>query len=80
METTPIRVDPVSQLALRADTPIVDTRISERLTSNAVQDECKNISGPLIIRTLAWFQNPLAKHYRYFAHHKGDFIRMVYIE
>ena len=79
-DTIQIKVDPISQLALRADTRIIDTRVSERFTSHAVQDECQNISGPLIIRTLAWFQNPLSKYYRYIAHHKGDFIRMVYIE
>ena len=55
-----IKVDPVSQLALSEHTPIIDTRISERLTSLAVQDECKNTAGLLIIRQPAWVQNASA--------------------
>lgn len=78
MDTTLIKGDPVFQLAHRADVTVKDARISERLTSFAVQDEHKNINGPLIIRIPLLVQNPLGKYYRYFAHHKSDLIRMTY--
>lgn len=37
-----------------------------------------NINGPSLIRTPDWLENPLGRYYLYFAHHKGEFIRLAY--
>lgn len=37
-----------------------------------------NINGPSMIRTPEWLPNPLGRFYLYFAHHKGDCIRLAY--
>jgi hypothetical protein len=37
-----------------------------------------NINGPSVIRVPAWISNPLGRYYLYFAHHKGDHIRLAY--
>lgn len=39
-----------------------------------------NINGPSIIRVPAWVKQPLGRYYLYFAHHKGQFIRMAYAD
>ena len=39
-----------------------------------------NINGPSIIRVPAWIQHPLGRYYLYFAHHKGDHIRLAYAD
>lgn len=38
----------------------------------------ENINGPSIIKVPGWVKNPLGKYYMYFAHHKGNFIRLAY--
>jgi hypothetical protein len=37
-----------------------------------------NINGPSLIRTPDWVQHPLGRYYLYFAHHRGNFIRLLY--
>jgi hypothetical protein len=37
-----------------------------------------NVNGPSIIRVPSWVQRPLGRYYLYFAHHKGDHIRLAY--
>ncbi len=37
-----------------------------------------NINGPSLVRVPDWVENPLGRYYLYFAHHKGDHIRMAY--
>jgi hypothetical protein len=39
-----------------------------------------NINGPSIIRAPDWLPSPLGKYYMYFAHHRGDFIRLAYAD
>lgn len=39
-----------------------------------------NINGPAVIRVPAWVEHPLGRYYLYFAHHKGDHIRMAYAD
>ena len=39
-----------------------------------------NINGPSVIPVPAWIQHPLGRYYLYFAHHKGDHIRMAYAD
>lgn len=40
----------------------------------------ENINGPSLIRVPPWVVNPLGKYYLYFAHHRGDFIRLAYAD
>jgi len=40
----------------------------------------ENINGPSIIRVPQWIKEPLGKYYMYFAHHKGNFIRLAYAD
>ena len=37
-----------------------------------------NVNGPSVIRVPSWIPHPLGRYYMYFAHHKGDHIRMAY--
>lgn len=37
-----------------------------------------NVNGPSLIRAPEWVARPLGRYYLYFAHHKGDHIRMAY--
>ena len=39
-----------------------------------------NINGPSLIQAPLWLENPLAKYYLYFAHHKGSYIRLAYAD
>ena len=39
-----------------------------------------NINGPAVIRVPAWIEHPLGRYYLYFAHHKGDHIRLAYAD
>jgi hypothetical protein len=39
-----------------------------------------NINGPSVIRVPAWIRNPMGRYYLYFAHHKGDHIRLAYAD
>jgi hypothetical protein len=37
-----------------------------------------NVNGPSVIRVPHWIKHPLGRYYMYFAHHKGDHIRLAY--
>jgi hypothetical protein len=39
-----------------------------------------NVNGPSIIRVPSWVQRPLGRYYLYFAHHKGQHIRLAYAD
>ena len=39
-----------------------------------------NINGPSLVRVPDWLPNPLGKYYLYFAHHKGEYIRLAYAD
>jgi len=39
-----------------------------------------NINGPSLIRVPEWLPNPLGRYYLYFAHHKGQYIRLAYAD
>jgi len=39
-----------------------------------------NINGPSLIKAPDWLPHRLGKYYLYFAHHKGNFIRLAYAE
>ncbi len=40
----------------------------------------ENINGPSVVRAPSWLANPLGAYYMYFAHHRGDCIRLAYAE
>jgi len=39
-----------------------------------------NVNGPTVIRVPKWVEHPLGRYYMYFAHHKGDHIRLAYCD
>ena len=39
-----------------------------------------NLNGPSIIRVPPWIEKPLGRYYMYFAHHKGQHIRLAYAD
>lgn len=40
----------------------------------------ENITGSSLIRVPRWVRNPLGKYYLYFAHHRGQYIRLAYAD
>ncbi len=40
----------------------------------------ENINGPCLVRVPDWVPNPLGRYYCYFAHHKGETIRLAYAD
>jgi hypothetical protein len=61
--------------------------VAARLAGNPIIRPCmlpgssgENINGPSLIRVPPWLPNPLGKYYLYFAHHKGEYIRMAYAD
>jgi hypothetical protein len=40
----------------------------------------ENINGPSLIRVPDWLPNPLGRYYLYFAHHRGEYIRLAYAD
>jgi hypothetical protein len=59
---------------------VTATRIRENplLTVNSSSSIGDNLNGPSVIRVPGWVQRPLGRYYMYFAHHKGQFIRLAY--
>lgn len=39
-----------------------------------------NVNGPSIIRVPPWVKKPLGRYYMYFAHHKGQYIRLAFAD
>jgi len=39
-----------------------------------------NIDGPSVIKAPPWLKMPLGKYYMYFAHHRGEYIRLAYAD
>jgi hypothetical protein len=39
-----------------------------------------NLNGPSVIRVPPWINKPLGRYYMYFAHHKGQYIRLAYAD
>jgi hypothetical protein len=57
---------------------IIKTNMSPRLEEEAAKFGYENINGPSVIRAPSWIRKPLGKYYMYFAHHKGNHIRMAF--
>lgn len=54
------------------DRPIIGPELSERIGTN--------INGPSLIAVPDWIENPLGRYYLYFAHHRGDHIRLAHAD
>jgi hypothetical protein len=54
------------------ENPIIHPGMGARLGTN--------INGPSLVRVPDWVENPLGRYYLYFAHHKGDHIRLAYAD
>ena len=52
--------------------PIITPHMDDRMGSN--------INGPSLIRVPDWLPDPLGRYYLYFAHHKGQYIRLAYAD
>ncbi len=60
--------------------PIVRPGMDARMNEEARHYGYVNINGPSLIRVPSWVKNPLGKYYLYFAHHKGEYIRLAYAD
>jgi hypothetical protein len=60
--------------------PIISAGMDQRLREEAEDYGYININGPSLIRAPEWVSNPLGKYYLYFAHHKGEYIRLAYAD
>jgi len=61
-----------------AQNPIIHHEMEAGLTKDSHREGYVNINSPCVIRVPGWVNNPLGKYYLYFAHHKGDHIRLAY--
>lgn len=52
--------------------PIIGPGVDARVGSN--------INGPSLVRVPEWVREPLGAYYLYFAHHKGQYIRMAFAD
>lgn len=55
-----------------AENPIIYAGLSDTMGNK--------INGPSLIQVPEWIEDPLGKYYLYFAHHKGNFIRLAYAD
>jgi hypothetical protein len=55
-----------------AGNPIISPNMDARMGAN--------INGPSLIRVPDWLPNAMGRYYLYFAHHKGDYIRLAYAD
>lgn len=60
--------------------PLIHADLHESLQAQADDDDYVNISWPTLLRVPDWVENPLGKYYLYFAHHKGDHMRLAYAD
>ena len=63
-----------------SDRPIIHSESSQSLIDETAKFGYTNINGPSIIRVPDWVENSLGQYYLYFAHHKGENIRMAYTD
>ena len=60
--------------------PIIYHAMDDSLIDEVRQYGYVNINGPSMIKVPPWVKNPLGKFYLYFAHHKGDYIKLAYAD
>jgi len=62
------------------DNPIIHHDMDASLLEEVRQYGYVNINGPSMIKVPPWVKKPLGKFYLYFAHHKGDYIKLAYAD
>lgn len=60
--------------------PIIHHDMDASLLEEVGQYGYVNINGPSMIKVPPWVKKPLGKLYLYFAHHKGDYIKLAYAD
>ena len=60
--------------------PILADKMDDSLMRETTRYGYININGPSVISVPSWVKNPLGKYYMYFAHHKGEYIRLAYAD
>ncbi len=60
------------------DAPIIQPGMDARLEEEEREHGYANVNGPSLIAAPPWIEKPLGKYYLYFAHHKGEYIRLAY--
>ena len=73
-------VQPGFEVQRMSGNPAVSSDLNPRLQAENSEGGYVNINGPSVIRVPDWVENPLGSYYLYFAHHKGDYIRMAYAD
>lgn len=66
-----------------SDMPLVRTENNPVIYADmpGLEDELgENINGPSVIKVPSWIKDPLGKYYMYFAHHRGQYIRLAYAD
>ena len=63
-----------------AGNPIIRHTMDPRLVEEAQAYGYVNVNGPSLIRVPPWIEHPLGRYYLYFAHHKGEYIRLAYAD
>jgi len=54
------------------ENPLITLHMSSTIGDNA--------NGPSVIHVPNWVEHPMGRYYMYFAHHKGQFIRLAYAD
>ncbi len=65
-------------VAAAADVKAIRLKQNPLITVDTSASLGDDVNGPTVIRVPAWVQQPLGRYYLYFAHHKGEFIRLAY--
>jgi hypothetical protein len=73
-------VQPYFELERFAGNPIIFSDMHPRLSAEQSEGGYANINGPSVLRVPEWVEKPLGKYYLYFAHHKGNQIRLAYAD
>jgi hypothetical protein len=62
------------------DNPIIHHTMDASLLEEVGKYGYVNINGLSMIKVPPWVKEPLGKFYLYFAHHKGDYIKLAYAD
>ena len=75
-------IDGVARFSARRllDAPILTDRSAPALVAETERNGYVNLNGPSLIHAPSWIDAPLGRYYLYFAHHKGDSIRLAYAD
>lgn len=60
--------------------PILSASFDSAMPALIAYDGSHNMNGPALIRVPEWLPGRKGRYYLYFAHHKGDHIRMAYAD